>query len=96
MTHVLVTVLEVISVCLAVFVCACMTLSVYVAAFVLVCADIFGFVVPFVCVVAFAFLISVVPQLLTEFYQKAWLPAGHQYIPLLQQCGLLVHPCLYL
>lgn len=67
----LVTVFEVVSVCSTVFVFACTTPFVHVVALVLVCVDIFAFVVRFVCVVAFALLISVVPQLLTELYQKA-------------------------
>lgn len=61
------TVLEGLSVCLAVFVFACMTPF----AHVFVCVDVFAFVVQFLCVVVFVLLISVVLELLTELYQKA-------------------------
>lgn len=66
-----VTVCEMVSDCLAVFVFACATPFVHMVASVLFCVDIFAFVVQFVCGVAFAFLISVVLHVLTGLYQKA-------------------------
>lgn len=67
----LVAVPEVVSVCWDVFVFACATPLVRAVAFVLVCADVSAFVGRFVRVPAFACLISAVPHVLTELYQKA-------------------------
>lgn len=67
----LVAVPEVVSVCWDVFVFACVTPLVCVVAFVLVCADVFAFVGRLVRVSAVDCLISAVPHVLTELYQKA-------------------------